>query len=138
MGSTKNNGLSAVHKKFAVRIKRVYDPPAPTDGCRVLIDRLWPRGVKKEDAAIDIWAKELAPSSQLRKWFGHDNAKCDEFKRRYREELSQRSAAIEQLIVSTQGRPLTLVYGAKNTHCNNAVVLGHFLEQYVQRQAPPS
>ena len=103
--------------------KRVYDKPIPTDGIRVLVDRLWPRGLKKKDAAIDVWAKDLAPSSELRKWFAHEDEKFEEFARRYRLELEKAADAINKVNASGKGRTLTLVYAAKNAKCNNAVVL---------------
>ena len=106
-----------------IHIKRVYDSPAPTDGIRVLVDRLWPRGLKKKDAAIDVWAKDLAPSSELRRWFAHEDEKFEEFTRRYRLELEKAADAINKLIASGKGRTLTLVYAAKNAKSNNAVVL---------------
>ncbi|MDH3716586.1 MAG: DUF488 domain-containing protein [Planctomycetota bacterium] len=115
-----------------IRIKRVYEAALPTDGLRVLIDRLWPRGLKKEDAAIDIWATHLAPSSELRKWFGHDEERFDEFARRYRVELGGATGAIDELIASAKGETITLVYGAKNTKHNNAVVLQALLQRHLK------
>lgn len=113
-----------------VHIKRIYDTPAPIDGLRVLVDRLWPRGLSKEDAAIDIWAKEIAPSNELRKWFGHDDAKCKEFTRRYQAELAERSVDVQKLITAADGQTMTLVYAAKNTECNNAIVLQSCLQHH--------
>lgn len=111
-----------------IRIKRVYETPSRTDGLRVLVDRLWPRGLKKQDAAIDVWAKELAPSNELRTWFAHEEEKFEEFTRRYRLELGSATDRINELIASAGGRTITLVYGAKNKNCNNAVVLKAWLE----------
>lgn len=106
-----------------IRTKRIYDSPDPKDGIRVLVDRLWPRGLKKEDAAIDLWAKDLAPSHELRKWFAHDAEKFEEFTRRYQRELESAKAEIDHLMASADDGTVTLVFGAKNTKCNNAIVL---------------
>lgn len=106
-----------------IRLKRAYEPPAKVDGTRVLIDRLWPRGVTKAKAAIDHWFRDLAPSTELRKWFGHDPALWDEFRRRYTAELMQHREQLDQLLrMSSQG-PVTLVYGARDEQHNDAVVL---------------
>jgi uncharacterized protein YeaO (DUF488 family) len=110
-----------------VHIKRIYEQPSPSDGFRVLVDRLWPRGVTKADAAIDMWAKDLAPSSQLRQWFGHEKTKFAEFARRYRLELGNRSAEINKL-VSSASSAVTLLYAARDAECNHAVVLQAWLE----------
>ena len=106
-----------------VRLKRAYEPPAPTDGARVLVDRLWPRGVSREDAALDEWMKEIAPSDALRRWFGHDPARWDEFRRRYAEELRAHDGLVEALRDRARRGPLTLVYGARDEAHNDAVVL---------------
>lgn len=106
-----------------IRLRRAYDAPAPDDGYRVLVDRLWPRGVSKEQARIDQWARDLAPSDELRRWFAHDPERWTQFQRRYREELRGREEALDDLGArASQGR-LTLVYGARDEHRNNAVVL---------------
>jgi uncharacterized protein YeaO (DUF488 family) len=97
-----------------VRIKRAYLPPAPEDGARVLVDRLWPRGVGKSKAAIDRWMKDLAPSTELRRWFGHDPSRWDEFRRRYEAELSRKSDQLEELRALARSGPLTLVFGARD------------------------
>ena len=113
-----------------VRLKRAYEPPAGSDGYRVLIDRLWPRGVSKEQAQLDEWARELAPSSELRRWFGHDPAKFDEFRRRYREELAGREEEkLRELRLRARAGTLTLVYGARDRQHNDAVVLAELLRQ---------
>lgn len=111
-----------------VRIKRVYEAASEDDGSRVLVDRLWPRGVATARARISWWAKELAPSSELRRWFGHDPERFEEFSRRYREELSHKSelAALRRL---AQEGTVTLVYGARDCDHNNAVVLRTLLMQ---------
>jgi uncharacterized protein YeaO (DUF488 family) len=108
---------------MTVRTKRVYEPAAQSDGYRVLVDRVWPRAVSKKDAAVDEWARELAPSTELRKWFGHDPERFEEFRRRYRAELEAHRKEIEAL--RTQGRKgtITLLFGARDAEHNNAVVL---------------
>lgn len=110
-----------------VKIKRVYEPVVKSDGYRVLVDRLWPRGVKKENAGVHIWLKEAAPSNELRKWFGHASEKWSEFKKKYEAEL-QTGSAIEELkeIVKAHGT-VTLLYAAKDEQHNQAVVLKELL-----------
>jgi uncharacterized protein YeaO (DUF488 family) len=110
-----------------IAIKRIYDPPSPADGLRVLVDRVWPRGLRKDRAAIDRWAKELAPSTGLRTWFGHDPARFDEFRKRYRGELGPQAPAIDALLADCGGRTLTLLYSARDTEHNQAVVLREVL-----------
>ena len=110
-----------------IRVKRAYLPPAPEDGVRILVDRLWPRGVSKSDAKIDHWKKELAPSSELRRWFGHDPSRWDEFRRRYQAELSDRAELMDELRALAQKGTLTLVYGARDELHNQAVVLRDLL-----------
>jgi uncharacterized protein YeaO (DUF488 family) len=110
-----------------IRLKRAYEPAAPEDGVRVLVDRLWPRGVRKEDAAIDHWMKEVAPSAALRKWFGHDPVRWPEFYRRYTEELREQAAGVEALRTLAQQGTVTLVFGARDLQHNGAVVLRDFL-----------
>jgi uncharacterized protein YeaO (DUF488 family) len=108
---------------MAIHVKRIYEPHSPADGYRVLVDRLWPRGVAKASAHVDIWLKEVAPSTTLRKWFNHEPSKWDEFVSRYRMELKG-SAAIQELIaIKGQHKNVTLVYGAKNEKYNQAVAL---------------
>ena len=107
----------------AVRIKRVYEPPAPDDGVRVLVDRLWPRGVTRDEAKIDLWLKNVAPSTSLRRWFGHDPARWPGFQDRYRAELAGSPALNELLAVIKERKQVTLLFGAKDTEHNNAVVL---------------
>lgn len=110
-----------------IRIKRVYDEPAGDDGFRVLVDRLWPRGLSKEVAALDAWMKEVAPSDALRRWFGHDPARWDAFRRRYAEELDARPEAVAALVEKSRAGTLTLVYAAKDTEHNDAVALRAYL-----------
>jgi uncharacterized protein YeaO (DUF488 family) len=112
-----------------IRLKRVYEPPASTDGRRVLVDRVWPRGLTKEKAQIDDWMKEIAPSTRLRKWFGHDPARWTEFKRRYAAELESQSHRIEQLAQKTRKGRVTLLFGAKDIEHNNAVALKEHIEK---------
>jgi uncharacterized protein YeaO (DUF488 family) len=116
----------------AIRLKRAYDPPEHSDGYRILVDRLWPRGVSKEEARLDEWARELAPSSELRKWFGHDPARFDEFRRRCTGERAAHGEKLRELRRRARGATVTLVYGARDTEHNDAVVLAELL-----RRAPP-
>ena len=110
-----------------VRTKRVYDPAEPGDGYRILIDRLWPRGVSRERARLDDWARDLAPSTALRKWFGHDPERFPEFRERYREELRAHTDRIDELRARAARGPVTIVYGARDTEHNDAVVLADLL-----------
>lgn len=110
-----------------VRLQRAYVPPQPEDGSRVLIDRLWPRGVKKEALALSDWCKDLAPSTELRKWFNHDPAKWEEFRQRYRAELAAQGPALDALRAQAQQGVLTLVYAAHDEAHNNAVVVRELL-----------
>lgn len=105
-----------------ITLRRAYDEPGPDDGYRVLVDRLWPRGVRRDDLQLDEWCKEIAPSSDLRKWFGHDPAKWDEFQERYRTELAGNEDVDRLAAIAADGQ-LTLVYGAADTEHNQAVVL---------------
>jgi uncharacterized protein YeaO (DUF488 family) len=111
-----------------IKLKRAYDPPAKEDGFRVLVDRVWPRGVKKEDLALDLWLKEVAPGAQLRKWFGHDPAKWPDFCERYQTELKEKKDAINLLKEKGKSGTLTLVFSARDTEHNNAVALKNYLE----------
>ena len=110
-----------------VKLKRAYETPATDDGTRVLVDRLWPRGVRKADAAIDHWAKELAPSTKLRKWFGHVSARSEEFRRRYSAEIRENRDEFHQLRDLARKGPITLVYAAYDEIHNDAVVLREHL-----------
>jgi uncharacterized protein YeaO (DUF488 family) len=114
-------------KAANVKLKRVYERPAQDDGIRVLVDRLWPRGVKKADAAIDRWLKEIAPSTALRQWFGHDPARWEEFRRRYVEELRAHAEELAELRALAKRGTITLVYGARDEMHNDAVVLRELL-----------
>jgi uncharacterized protein YeaO (DUF488 family) len=112
-----------------IHIKRVYELPQSSDEKRVLIDRLWPRGLTKEKAKVDLWIKDIAPSTDLRKWFGHDPDKWNEFKERYHEELKENSEVVSQLVELVKNGKVTLVYGAKDQEHNDAVVLKEYLEK---------
>ena len=112
-----------------IRIKRAYDEPAKNDGFRVLVDRIWPRGVKKEDARLDVWMREIAPSDELRKWFNHDPVKWLEFVEKYFRELEGHGELVAKLLRRGRNRRLTLVFGAKDREMNNAVALKQFLRQ---------
>ncbi len=110
-----------------VRVKRIYDDPAPDDGYRVLIDHVWPRGVSRERARLDEWARGLAPSDDLRRWFSHDPERFEEFRARYRSELATQPAAVHELADRASSGPVTILYAARDRHHNNAVVLAGFL-----------
>jgi len=114
---------------MTVHVKRAYEPPEAGDGYRVLVDRLWPRGLSKEAAKIDVWLKELAPSAGLRSWFGHDVERWNEFRERYWQELEEQQAALEALAGRANDGRVTLVYAARDTEHNNAVALCDYLEQ---------
>lgn len=109
-----------------LQTKRVYDQPAKDDGFRILVDRLWPRGLSKEKAHVDLWLKEVAPSSELRKWFGHEDEKFDQFKQRYETELKANPATAQLRTEIAEHKKVTLLYGAKNPN-NQAAVLLAFL-----------
>lgn len=112
-----------------IYIKRVYDDPSEKDGFRILVDRLWPRGLKKEDAAVDQWAKEIAPSSDLRKWFNHEQEKWQDFRRRYKAELEENEALKDLMEHIKSSKQITLLYAAHDEEHNHAVVLKDFLEK---------
>ncbi len=113
-----------------IRLKRVYAPPSPDDGMRVLVDRLWTRGLKKDAARIDRWAKDIAPSAKLRQWFGHDPTRWAEFRKRYRAELAANEEAVAALRKEvSKAKRSTLLFGAKDEEHNNAVVLKETLER---------
>jgi uncharacterized protein YeaO (DUF488 family) len=112
-----------------IKIKRAYDPPDPNDGLRFLVDRLWPRGVKKEDLKIETWIKEISPSNNLRKEFSHEPERWEEFRQRYFAELAQHQEELQTLLEAARKQDITLVYAAKNTQYNNAVALKQYLEE---------
>ena len=117
-----------------VRLKRAYEPPAASDGYRVLIARLWPRGVKREDARLDEWARELAPTGELREWFGHEPERFAEFRRRYTDELGAQEAKLRELRRRAREGTLTLVFGARDVEHNDAVVLAEILRRGRRRR----
>jgi uncharacterized protein YeaO (DUF488 family) len=112
-----------------IKIKRVYDERARGDGERILVDRLWPRGLSKRAAAIDEWIKDVAPSHELRKWFGHDPARWPEFRRRYRAELEGQRDVLGAIARKAKGRTITLLFAARDTEHNDAVVLKDAIER---------
>lgn len=112
-----------------VKLKRAYDAPAPEDGVRILVDRLWPRGLSKESASLDRWMKDIAPSDELRKWFAHDPARWNEFERRYAAELRQNEPLLAELRALARKHVVTLVYSAHDELHNNAVALRDILLQ---------
>ena len=114
---------------MSVRVKRVYDLPAKADGYRVLVDRLWPRGLKKSEARINEWLREIAPSTTLRKWFKHDPGRWKEFKKKYSAELDDHREQVEKLVREARKRNVTLLFSAKETEHNNAVALKEYVEQ---------
>jgi uncharacterized protein YeaO (DUF488 family) len=116
-----------------IRLKRAYDPESSGDGRRILIDRLWPRGIPKEKLKIESWDREVSPSTQLREWFGHDPEKWSEFKRRYFAELQKNPSGWQSLLDVSKKGTLTLVYSAKDTEHNDAVALKEFLENHTQQ-----
>lgn len=117
-----------------LQLKRVYDAPAAGDGVRILVDRLWPRALSKEEARVDLWLRDVAPSAALRRWFGHDPTRWDEFCRRYRKELDGASAPMRRLTALAAGGGVTLLYAAKDAERNNAVAL----RDYLARRRPPA
>lgn len=125
--------MTASTAQLDIKLKRAYEPPAATDGTRVLIDRLWPRGVTKEEAAIDHWLRDIAPSTELRRWFGHDVNLWDEFRRRYTAELKHHTEQVDELLRLARHGRVTLVFGARDEEHNDAVVLKHFVLERSKR-----
>ena len=119
----------AIRSRHSVKIKRVYDRPEPSDGFRILIDRMWPRGMSKARAAVDLWDREIAPSNELRKWFGHDPAKWAGFRRRYRHELATRTDLVSDIRSKLADRNVTLLYAAADERHNNARCLLEYLTE---------
>lgn len=117
-----------------ITIKRAYDPPSSSDGTRVLVDRLWPRGISKEKLKLDVWLKEVAPSENLRKWFSHDPDRWTEFQRRYVDELTHNAEAWQPIAKAANGHHVTLVFGSKDLEHNNAVVLQNFLRTHSKHE----
>ncbi len=117
-------------QSHVIKLKRAYAAPTRGDGCRILVDRMWPRGVSKHDLKIDEWSRDIAPSTRLRKWFAHDPAKWQEFKERYFAELDSHPETVEHLLQSCRRHTLTLVCGAKDIQHNNAVALREYLQRH--------
>lgn len=114
---------------MTIALKRAYEDPTPDDGCRILVERLWPRGVSKERAKIDLWTKDAAPSTELRRWFDHQPDRWDEFKRRYFVELGERPDALDPIRETLAKGPVTFVFASRETRLNNAVALKEYLER---------
>ncbi len=114
---------------MSIALKRVYDAPAQADGCRVLVERLWPRGLSKQNAKIGLWPKDVAPSTELRRWFNHEPAKWPEFERRYFEELQTRQSELELIIERARAGRVTFVFASRESRFNNAVALREYLER---------
>ena len=136
MPSPSADALRAAVVPVDVRIKRIYEPPQAADGARVLVDRLWPRGLRKEAAALTGWHKDVAPSLTLRRWFGHDPARWQAFRARYRAELDANAAALAPLRELARAGPLTLLYGARDGAHNHAVVLAEYLRERLEADEP--
>jgi uncharacterized protein YeaO (DUF488 family) len=119
---------------YALMIKRAYENPSKSDGFRLLIDRLWPRGLKKEEAKIDLWLKEIAPSTELRKWFNHEVDKWTEFQHLYAKELKSQHALMNSIIAELHKHPVSLIYGAKDPEHNHAIVLCKQLQYQLLKQ----
>ena len=119
-----------------IHLKRAYDPAEPSDGARFLIERLWPRGVKKTSLPIEAWVKEAGPSTELRKWFSHDPAKWDEFRQRYFEELRANPDAWKPILQAARHGTVTLIYSSHDTEHNNAVALQDFLNRHIGKDSP--
>ncbi len=117
-----------------IRVKRVYEVAIPGDGTRILIDRLWPRGLSKAKAAVDVWMKEIAPSTELRRWYGHDAEKWPEFKNRYHAELDENAGVVGELVSQSEKDNVTLLFGSREERLNNAFALKEYLESRVRRR----
>ena len=113
---------------ISIRVKRIYDPPSPQDGFRILVDRLWPRGLSKEKAKVDLWLREISPSNQLRKWYGHDPQKWDEFKKRYAREIEGKGEDLDLLVKKAKEGTVTFLFSSKEEKLNNAQALKEFVE----------
>ncbi len=111
-----------------IKVKRIYDPPAPEDGFRILVDRLWPRGLSKDKAKVDVWLKEISPSHELRQWYAHDPKKWPEFKKKYCEEIRGEKEALDLITKKVREGTVTFLYSSKEEKLNNAVALKEFLE----------
>jgi uncharacterized protein YeaO (DUF488 family) len=121
-------------RRVKIRVKRVYEVAIPGDGTRILIDRLWPRGLSKAKAAVDVWMKEIAPSTELRRWYGHDAEKWPEFKNRYHAELDENAGVVGELVSQSEKDNVTLLFGSREERLNNAFALKEYLESRVRRR----
>jgi uncharacterized protein YeaO (DUF488 family) len=121
-----------------IALRRVYETPQPGDGLRILVDRLWPRGLRKSDSAVNLWLREIAPSHELRRWFGHDPARWTEFRARYRDELARQPERLRELMEHCRRRPVTLLYAARDDTYNHAVVLREVLLEELAEEARPN
>jgi uncharacterized protein YeaO (DUF488 family) len=113
---------------MSIHVKRVYDPPGQNDGVRILVDRIWPRGLTKEEAQLDLWLKDVGPSDELREWFGHDPDRWPEFQRRYFAELADKTTLIEEIREKARTGKVTLLFGARNEEMNQAVALKKYVD----------
>jgi uncharacterized protein YeaO (DUF488 family) len=120
---------------MAIRLKRVYEPAAAADGCRILVDRLWPRGLSKRKARVDLWIKDAAPSPGLRRWFGHEADRWPEFKRRYAAELKARPEGVAPILARARRGRVTFLFAARDPRRNNAAALKQYLERRLRRSA---
>ena len=118
-----------------IKIKRAYDSSSDNDGCRILVDRLWPRGISKEKAKVDFWLKELAPSTELRRWYGHDPEKWAEFKSRYFAELDGNPELVNELLDYVGKGTVTFIYSSKEQRLNNAIALKEYVESSIRRKS---
>ncbi len=116
---------------MSISLKRAYETPSPSDGCRILVERLWPRGLAKQDAKIDLWPKEAAPSTELRSWFNHEPDKWAEFKRRYVKELAARRESLEPILERVRAGRVTFVFASRESQFNNAVALKEYVERKI-------
>ncbi|MGB3563807.1 MAG: DUF488 family protein [Thermoanaerobaculia bacterium] len=121
------------HDPMSIALKRAYETPSPSDGCRILVERLWPRGLSKQDAKIDLWPKDAAPSTELRRWFNHDPAKWAEFKRRYQKELDARQESLEPILERVRAGRVTFVFSSRESQFNNAVALKEYVERTTRK-----
>jgi uncharacterized protein YeaO (DUF488 family) len=130
---SKNSNLY-ISSRLIIKIERIYDNPKGGESYRILVDRLWPRGLSKDKVRVDLWQKDVAPSNTLRKWFGHDEKKWDEFKHKYFKELDKNNDAVNTIIKTAQKQnSITLVYGTKEKRFNNAVALKEYLEEKIKK-----
>ncbi len=116
---------------MSISLKRAYETPSPSDGCRILVERLWPRGLAKQDAKIDLWPKAVAPSTELRRWFNHEPDKWAEFKRRYVKELGARRESLEPILERVRAGRVTFVFASRESQLNNAVALKEYVERKI-------